>query len=239
MIRCYGVAVTVTRLLILLVVCLGGAGAHGAQHPLASLVGKTINGRVTAVADGDTLDIVPAGETRAIRVRIFGIDAPERGEPFADQSRNRARVLAFDKLVQLTGVSVDTYSRLVARVRIGDVDLALDLLSNGLACHYRRYSNERPQADAETAAKSRALGFWAPASAKPRCARSSPGAAAAPSRRPGAAGTSANFIGNTSSRVFHAPSCRNAGCKNCVRAFASEQEAISAGFRPAGDCLRR
>src|SRR5688572_23200584 len=97
----------VSRLLILLVVFLFAPGAQGAQHPLASLVGKTINGRVAGVSDGDTLDIVPAGETRAIRVRVFGIDAPERGEPFADQSRARARVLAFDKTVQLTGVSVD------------------------------------------------------------------------------------------------------------------------------------
>lgn len=225
------------RILSLLIVFLCEASAHGAQHPLASLVGKTIQGRVTAVADGDTLDIVPAGETLAIRVRVFGIDAPERGEPFAEQSRNRARVLAFDKTVQLTGVSVDTYNRLVARVRVGDVDLAIDLLSSGLACHYRRYSTERQQADAEAAARSRALGFWSPAYAKPRCAGSSPGAAR-PSPKSGMA-NSASFIGNTSSRVFHTPSCRNAGCKNCVRPFASEQEAIAAGFRPAGDCLRR
>ena len=164
------------RFLATLVAFLCVADSSAAQHPLKDLVGKTVHGRVTRVADGDTLDIVPAGETRAIRVRLFGIDAPERGEPFANQARARARVLAFDKSVQFTGVSVDAYGRLVARVRAGDVDLGLDLLSNGLACHYRRYSSDQPQANAEAAAKSRAIGFWALGAQKPRCT--------APSRRP-------------------------------------------------------
>lgn len=217
---------------LLAVLC---AGATPAQHPLANLVGRTIEGRVTRVADGDTLDIVPAGETRAIRVRLFGIDAPEQGEAFSAQARNRARVLAFDKTVRMTGVSIDTYSRLVAKVRVGDVDLGLELLAEGLACHYRRYSDDRQQAAAEAAAKSSALGFWAPGAPKPRCAMTS--APRLPSAPQGVVTT--GFIGNTSSRVFHSPSCRNAGCRNCVRRFATEQEAVAAGFRPAGDCLRR
>jgi len=216
--------------LLLALLCV--AGAAPAQHPLANLVGRTIDARVTAVSDGDTIDVVPAGETRAIRVRLFGIDAPERGEPYSAQARNRARVLAFDKTVRLTGVDVDSYSRLVARVRVGDLDLGLDLLSNGLACHYRRYSNDPLQANAEAGARTRALGFWAAGAPKPRCAA---GASGSPVQTVVASG----FVGNSSSRVFHAPSCRNAGCKNCVRKFSSEQEALAAGFRPAGDCLRR
>lgn len=157
------------RLAPLLVLFLGCTAAAPAQHPLADLVGRTVEGRVTRVSDGDTLDVVPDGERRAIRVRVFGIDAPERGEPFSTQARNRTRVLAFNKTVRMTGVSVDTYGRLVARLRIGDVDLGLDLLASGLACHYRRYSDDRAQADAEAAARSRALGFWASDAQKPRC----------------------------------------------------------------------
>jgi len=209
--------------------------AAPAQHPLANLVGRTIEGRVTAVSDGDTLDVVPAGETRAIRVRVFGIDAPEQGEPYSAQARNRTRVLAFDKRVRVTGVSIDTYSRLVARVQVGDVDLGLDLLSSGLACHYRRYSDDPGQARAEAAARSRAAGFWAAGAPKPRCAVMAAPPTAAATPRPV---TASGLVGNTSSRVFHAPTCRNAGCKNCVRRFATRDEAIAAGFRPAGDCLR-
>ena len=140
-----------------------------AQHPLADLVEKTIDARVTRVSDGDTLDILPSGETRPIRVRVFGIDAPERGEPFSNVARNRTRVLVFDKAVRVTGQSIDRYGRLVARVRVGDVDLAAALLREGLACHYTRYSDDRVYADAQADARVRGAGFWAPDAEKPAC----------------------------------------------------------------------
>jgi len=78
-------------------------------------------------------------------------------------------------------------------------------------------------------------GFWAPGASRPRCA-----AATAAPRRPSARDTgAAAFRGNTSSRVYHAPWCRNYDCRDCTRVFRSEAEARAAGFRPAGDCLRR
>ena len=40
------------------------------------------------------------------------------------------------------------------------------------------------------------------------------------------------------SRVYHAPFCRNAWCKNCTPEFKTQEEAQAAGFRAAGDCLR-
>lgn len=155
------------RALLLWTAVLGACAP--AQHPLADLVGTTIEGRVTRVSDGDTIDVRPAGETRPIRVRIFGIDTPERGEPFATVARNRTRVLAFDKTVRVRGESVDRYGRLVARVRVGDVDLATDLLGRGLACHFTRYSDDRLYAEAQAAARVSGAGFWAPSASKPRC----------------------------------------------------------------------
>lgn len=140
-----------------------------AQHPLADLVGTTFDATVTRVSDGNTIDVRPAGERRPIRVRIFGIDTPERGEPFATRARTRTRVLAFDKAVRVSGEAVDRYGRLVARVRIGDVDLATDLLREGLACHYTRYSDDREYADAQSAARLRGAGFWARDAEKPQC----------------------------------------------------------------------
>ena len=140
-----------------------------AQHPLADLVAKTIDATVTRVSDGDTLDILPAGEPRAIRLRVFGIDTPERGEPFANRARNHTRVLAFGKAVRVTGQSIDTYGRLVARVRVGEVDLGADLLREGLACHYTRYSSDRVYAEAQASARTRGAGFWAQGAEKPGC----------------------------------------------------------------------
>lgn len=139
------------------------------QHPLADLVGRSFSARVTSVSDGDTFNAIPDGERRPIRIRVFGVDAPERGEPFSTRARSHTRVLVFQKTVTLTGVDVDTYGRLVARVRVGDVDLARDLIGLGLACHYTRYSDDREYFDAEREARRRGLGFWARDAEKPRC----------------------------------------------------------------------
>jgi len=218
------------RYLLATAVVFCGATAGAVQHPLADLVNKTFDGRVTRVSDGDTFDVVPTGERRAIRVRVFGIDTPERGEPFSTVARNRTRTLIFDKVVTLRGTSIDTYGRLVATVRMRGTDLALELLSEGLACHYQRYSDDKDQIEAERTARASGAGFWAAGAGKPKCA----GAA-----RAARSVTVVRFIGNSRSRVYHAPTCRNADCRNCVRTFASEEAAKAAGFRPAGDCLKR
>lgn len=197
------------RYLLAAIVFCCGVTAGAAQHPLADLVDKTFEGRVTRVSDGDTFDLIPDGERRGIRVRVFGIDTPERGEPYSTRARNRTRTLIFDKHIQLRGRSIDTYGRLVATARIGDTDLGLDVLSEGLACHYRRYSDDEAQAKAERSARTRGAGFWASGAPKPRCARADPPGPDVP--------LDVRFIGNTHSRVFHAPQCRNADCKYCVR----------------------
>ena len=215
---------------LLALVAVGGEG-FAPQHPLADLIGRPITATVTRISDGDTFDVVPSGERRALRIRLFGVDAPESGEAFSNVARNRVRVLIFGKEVRVTGVSVDTYGRLVARVALESGDLATHLLREGLACHYRRYSDDAKYADAERAARAAGAGFWASGAARPRCAAVSTAPGPEPAK-------SSGFVGNVSSRLFHALTCRNAGCKNCTRRFSSREEAEAAGYRAARDCLR-
>jgi hypothetical protein len=148
-------------------------------------------------------------------------------------------VLLFDQTIRAEGRDLDRYGRLVARIRVSGKDSSLELLRAGLACHYTDYSSDPVLAKAEADARAAARGFWAASAPKPRCALAvggaGPGAsspAAAPVQRGG-------FHGNTVSRVYHAPHCRNFNCPNCTRIFATEDEARKAGFRPAGDCFRQ
>jgi micrococcal nuclease len=204
-----------------------------AQRP-ADLVDKRFAARVVGVTDGDTVTVL-VPPRRQVRVRLHGIDTPEAGEPFSTQARNFTRVLMFSKDVTIRGVDVDRYDRLVARIVVEGADVSEALLAAGLACHYRRYSDDPLLEAAEQAARKAGRGFWAAGAQRPACvAREAPSAAATASRSSSAAG----FIGNVRSRVFHAPTCRNATCDNCTRRFATRQEAEAAGFRPAGDCLR-
>ncbi len=167
-------------------------------------------------------------------MRLEGIDAPERGEPFSSAATRWARVLLFDQVARVEGRDVDAYGRLVARVTVHGRDASVELIRAGLACHFTRYSSDAALARAEAEARQAGRGFWATGAARPRCATASREAV-----HSGKDGNAAVFRGNTSSRVYHAPWCRNDNCRNCTRVFQSEAEARAAGFRPAGDCLRR
>jgi endonuclease YncB( thermonuclease family) len=218
-----------------LTIALLTATIHG-QAP-ADLAGLTFNAHVIGIVDGDTLDVLKANTKRTVRIRLDGIDTPERGEPFTQQARNLTRVLAFDQDVIVIGKELDRYGRLVARVRFGQVDLSVEIVAAGLACHFLRYSSDPVLARAEADARSAGRGFWAPGVPKPACIAASAGTPR--SAVSAVAGTtSSTFFGNVNSRLYHASTCRNAHCKNCTREFHSRAEAEAAGFRAAGDCLK-
>lgn len=206
--------------------------ARPPQRP-ADLVNRQVTGEVVGVVDGDTVDVlVPPG--RRIRVRLHGVDAPERSEPFSQQALTFTRVLMFSRVVTVSGRDVDPYDRLVARLVVDGADASVALLSAGMACHFRRYSDDAVLEAAEQAARTAGRGFWAAGAPQPGCvAREARAMAAKPSR----AAAPTSFVGNVSSRVYHASTCPNAACKNCVRRFDTREEADAAGFRPAGDCL--
>jgi hypothetical protein len=109
----------------------------------------------------------------------------------------------------------------------------------GLACHYRQYSNDPVLEQAERKARAAAAGFWAAGAPQPACVERESRAAANRARSPTPALASGQVIGNVSSKVYHAPTCRNAHCKNCTRVFDGAAAADAAGYRPAGDCLRK
>jgi micrococcal nuclease len=203
---------------------------------LAAL-GSRFSARVVAVADGDTIEVT-ARDGRRVRIRLEGIDCPERGEPFSNVARNFTRQLAFDRTVSVDARDVDSYGRLVARVTSEGKDLSLELVSAGLASHYTVFSFDAKLEAAEQRARRERRGMWVNGAARSPRARER--AAPSPALRllpaPTAEGA---FFGNVRSRVYHAETCRNARCRNCTREFKTEGEAREAGFRPAGDCVGR
>lgn len=135
---------------------------------------------IVGVADGDTL--TARCDTGSVqqpyqqeRVRLTGIDAPERGQAFARRSRQAMSDLAYGKQARLECGKRDRYQRLVCDVyvtpgpgaygpRTRDVGLAL--VEQGLAWWYRAYSHEQTPIQrlryerAEARARSQGLGLW-------------------------------------------------------------------------------
>jgi micrococcal nuclease len=226
----------------LLLLALLGAAPQG---DVERLVGTHFDARVTRIADGDTIELIPAGQTRPIRIRFEGVDAPEVGEVFSRESEALTRSLLLNQRVGVDGRDVDRYGRLVARVSAAGRDVSLELIKAGLACH--RFAPDPALAKAEALARAAGAGFWASSATKPQCValkgggrRMSPAvprstdARPLPPARPAAA---TQFHGNVSTRLYHAASCPNFTCRNCTRTFATEADAQAAGFKPAGDCV--
>ena len=219
----------------------GVSAQRSVSTPRPDLVGRAFDARVVRIADGDTVDAVPAGELRPIRLRLQGVDAPELGEVFSTEAQTFLRTLIFDQRVHVDGGDVDRYGRLVARITIGGKDASVELLRMGLACH--AYTRDATLATEESAARKSGRGFWAAAAKKPECvARQSPAASrpVPPAKTPPAQTprVAAGYRGNVSSGIYHATWCPNFNCRNCTRVFSTEAEAKAAGFRPAADCAR-
>lgn len=126
---------------------------------------ELLEGKVVAIQDGDTLTIIDA-EQRQHRIRLAGIDAPEKGQPFGVASRRALSDCAFSRQAKAQGEKMDRYGRLVAKVLAGAVDCNLRQVELGMAWHYKRYAREQPVADrrsyaeAEDGARERRIGLW-------------------------------------------------------------------------------
>lgn len=118
-----------------------------------------ITGPVVRVIDGDTLIVSADGRTHT--VRLHGIDAPERGQPWGRQARSalahkvRGRVVAVDVL------DVDRYDRLVGLVRVGEHDVNKEMVQEGHAWVYRQYTWDVSLYLDEMNARSQKAGLWA------------------------------------------------------------------------------
>ena len=85
---------------------------------VASLAAEQFTGRVVAVTDGDTLKILCA--CAAVRVRLYGVDTPERKQPYSTRARLLTSELAFGKTVTVVVRDADLYGRLVAVMTLPD-----------------------------------------------------------------------------------------------------------------------
>lgn len=137
-----------------LLIWLGFSAAHG----------ELMEGKCSYVQDGDSLKFIPKGETEEIRVRLHGIDAPEKGQEFSNQSREMLRKLTHKKNIRVEVQDTDRYGRSVAKVYVGNTYVNLEMLRAGLAWYYSHHADSKKDADlqkAQQSARKAAKGLWA------------------------------------------------------------------------------
>jgi micrococcal nuclease len=115
--------------------------------------------RVVGVVDGDTIDLLTA-DKQTVRIRLNGIDAPERGQPFGNNARQLVSDLCFGRDVQIIDHGSDKYGRTIADVLVDGQSINLRLVQEGLAWHYKKYSSDEQLATAERIARESRIGLW-------------------------------------------------------------------------------
>ena len=125
----------------------------------------TLAGRVVGVSDGDTVTVLTA-ENRQYKIRLSGIDAPEKKQAFGARSKETLSRQIFGQAVTVEWTKTDRYGRIVGKVEIGGVDANLGQVREGSAWVYTQYLRELPAEDrklyldAEREAKSERRGLW-------------------------------------------------------------------------------
>jgi micrococcal nuclease len=208
--------------------------------PPAGASGEAFTGRVVGILDGDILSVLREG--KAVKVRLHGVDTPEKAQAFGTQARKFTSDFAFQQMVTVVVQTTDRYGRLVGEVLLPDGrSLNQELVQAGMAWWYRRYApHDTTLAQLEAAARAATRGLWADATPTPpwewrKGQRAASQAASAPADVPPPTGS---VIGNKRSKVSHAPACPDddkVSPKNRV-AFQSREEAEHAGYRQAGNC---
>ena len=145
-----------------------------------------LSGRVVAIADGDTITVLDARKTQH-RIRLAGIDAPERGQPGGQRSKESLSALVYDQPVRVESNKRDRFDRIVGKVRVAfpdspcrgkpdcpmTLDAGLAQITMGCAWWLRKYADEQSPEDraryefAEQEARAKKAGLWRDGTAVP------------------------------------------------------------------------
>jgi endonuclease YncB( thermonuclease family) len=119
-----------------------------------------LSGKVVRIADGDTLTLLDANNTQH-KIRLHGIDTPERGQPYGNAAREALEAYAAGQRIDVTIQDTDRYGRTVGAVYRNGQNVNLALVRSGWAWWYERYArNDRQLAEAQREAKADRRGLW-------------------------------------------------------------------------------
>jgi endonuclease YncB( thermonuclease family) len=133
---------------------------------------------VTQVVDGDTFYCLPKSSIAGVKihkdgsisVRLYGIDAPEKDQPYEMEAKNSLKDLVEGKTVELDVKNIDEYGRAVAFVYVSNLNVNLEQVKRGFAWAYREYLDTSYASEfysAEKEARNKELGLWKQANPTP------------------------------------------------------------------------
>lgn len=124
---------------------------------LAPIFLFALEGEVINVTDGDTIKILTS-ERQQIKVRLYGIDAPEKKQPYGTAAKLYLADLIAGRTVQIEKRGKDRYKRVLGIAYLDGKDVNEILVLNGYAWAFTKYS--KIYESQERQARSKGLGLW-------------------------------------------------------------------------------
>ncbi|MBY0356731.1 MAG: thermonuclease family protein [Candidatus Obscuribacterales bacterium] len=124
------------------------------------------NGQVVGISDGDTITVLHDG--RREKIRLSGVDCPEKSQPFGKQAKLYTADQCFGQQVTVRSQGRDKYGRTIGEIILPNgQSLNNELVRSGNAWWYRRYSQDSSLEQLESSAKQQQVGLWASSSIPP------------------------------------------------------------------------
>jgi endonuclease YncB( thermonuclease family) len=126
---------------------------------------EVLIGIVVAIADGDSITVVDKDKAEH-KIRLMGIDAPEKTQDFGAASKQALSNYIYQKTVSVEYKKKDKYQRKVGKVILDKQDVCLAMIERGMAWHYKDYEKEQSKTDrdlyrqAELKARESKIGLW-------------------------------------------------------------------------------
>jgi endonuclease YncB( thermonuclease family) len=129
-------------------------------YPDAQTRGGRMEGRVVKILDGDTYDLLVSDE-QVFRIRMNGIDAPEKGQAYGQKAKEYLGQLCFKQTIRVQWYSKDRNGRYIADSYLPDGrSLSLEMIRAGYAWHFKKYSGDTILSNAEIKARQQHIGLW-------------------------------------------------------------------------------
>lgn len=125
----------------------------------------TLVGKVTKVADGDTITILDS-KSEKVRIRLSGIDAPEATQAHGEEAKRYLSDLVLSRAVTVKYEKLDRYGRIIGVVLLNGKDVNYQIIKSGFAWHYKQYQNEQTRkarklySEGEESARQKRTGLW-------------------------------------------------------------------------------
>ena len=134
---------------------------------LLTTIAYAYDGKTIGIVDGDTVKILSSGNL-VHKVRLYGIDAPEKSQSGGQDSKKALSELIFSKTVNVEIIDNDRYGGEIGEIYSGNVYINEEMVKEGWAWHYVQFAKNDKELEKDMKdAQEKKLGIWADGNAVP------------------------------------------------------------------------